>query len=38
MGNWFSNGVGPLIKMAAMPLYGKKNHLKSSPEPRKLQG
>ena len=30
-----TNGHGPLIKMAATPIYGKKS---SSPESRKLQG
>ena len=32
----YSNGHGPLIKMAAMPIYGKTLKKFSSPEPRKL--
>ena len=34
----YTNGHGPLIKMAVMPLYDKNNQKSSSPEPRKLWG
>ena len=32
------NGCGPLIKMAAMPIYGKNLYKSSSPEPRMPSG